>query len=242
MFIHRVDGGQEHGTRSAKPPGDAPAEEHADHPGGPMIRSPRVRLLVTAVAVAASSLAFTDASTPVVETAQYFISAGCPQDTPGTCTSTRWLGTEAGDATSNFITAITPVDEARYRADGSLNWRDYPSDDVEDATLSGDAIEAVVTLSATGPGIETTVHARMPARIGGAWITLTAEPQTVLLIPGERTPVTLTFDVTEHAGELLTDPTFEVAVHGVNLNAGHIDQEGGSTVTIPYVVPEPAAA
>lgn len=208
-----------------------------------MLSSPRFRALLAAAALASSSLALTTTEAPAAEAETLFISAGCPQDTPGTCTSTRWLGHESGDATSNFITAVTPVDEVLYRAEGSLNWRDYPSDEtVGEYVLSGDAIEAVVTLSARGPGIETTVHGRISAKVGGAWTTLEAEPQTVLLLPASETPVTLTFDVGAHGGELLQDPTFEVAVHGVNLNAGHIDQQGGSTLTIPYVLPEEAPA
>lgn len=209
-----------------------------------MFRTARRRPIAIALALAAS-LAFTTTETtePVVETETLFIAAGCPQDTPGTCTSTRWLGRTSGDATSNYITAVTPVDEVFYRVDGSLNWRDYPADaSVGDYVLSGDAIEAVVTLASTGPGVETTVHGRIPVRIGGTFTMLDAEPQTVLLLPSARTPVTLTFDVSDLAGQLLQDPIFEVAVHGVNINAGHIDQEGGSTLTIPYIVPEEAPA
>ncbi len=64
--------------------------------------------LIAALAIAPMLLGIVAAEgdnelAPVTET--LFISAGCPQDTPGTCTSTRWLGRTSGDSSSNFINA-----------------------------------------------------------------------------------------------------------------------------------------
>jgi hypothetical protein len=71
---------------------------------------------VLALPLAASADSSLDGLTPAVD--RLFISAGCPSSTPGTCTSTRWLGKQPGDANSNFLTATTPVDHVLYQVDG----------------------------------------------------------------------------------------------------------------------------
>ena len=210
-----------------------------------MLRTPRLRAIVIATALACTSLAFTTSDEGTVfelQEEELYISAGCPSDTPGTCTSVRWLGASAGDATSNFLTAMTPADEAIYQAEGTVNWRDYPGDkSVGTYTLSGDAIEAVVLLSGDGVGAQTVVQSRLRARIDGAWKMLPTETQTVMILPTGPTEVTLPFDVSGYAGRILDGVTFEIAVRGVNLYSGRIDQQGGSTVTIPHLV-EPVEA
>lgn len=199
----------------------------------------RTGALVAAL-VAVTSLAFTSSSGGAVAEETLYIAAGCPpSDTPGTCTSTRWLGTAPGDATSNYLTATYPVDEVLYRADGSINWRDYPARaDVPDYQLSGDAIVAVVQLESAGAGVQTTVRARLAGKLDGTSTTFTAEPQVVNLLPNSVVQVTFTFDVAEHVGAVLDLGRFDVAVHGLNVSAGRINQQGGSTVTVPYLVPE----
>lgn len=206
----------------------------------PLTARRRSGALVAAV-VAATSLAFTTTTedAPAVAEETLFIAAGCPSDTPGTCTSTRWLGLGPGDATSNYLTATLPVDEVLYRAEGSINWRDYPARrDVPDYELSGDAVVAVVRLESSGPGVQTTVRARLTGRVDGKTTTFTVEPQVVNLLPNSVQDVTFTFDVAEHAGAVLDLGAFEVAVHGANVSAGRINQQGGSTLTVPYLVPE----
>lgn len=222
--------------------------------------STRARFAIIHLTVAALAVASV-AAAPMQETTQpeaeserlpatetLYIAAGCPEDTPGTCTSTRWLGLTAGDATSNYITAITPVDEALYHVEGGPNWRDYPSDDslaAEGYPLRADEdIEAVVALSAQGPGAAVTVHARVTAFVDGQFTTFGPQEQFVeALVPTTTTEVPFSFDIPEELdGAVLSSATFDVAVHGANVAAGYIDQQGGSTVDLPYwQETEPAA-
>lgn len=179
--------------------------------------------------------------TPATET--LFISAGCAPDTPGTCTSTRWLGRATGDATSNYLTATTPVDEVLYRVDGAPNWRDYPSDESLRADgyplNAGEDLQATVTLSARVIAANNTVHARIDA--------MTADRKVVTFGPLEVTGVTIgpnsqqevefAFDIPDSLdGVTLKHLTFFTAVHGVNAQGGYINQQGGSTVEIPYFI------
>ena len=219
----------------------------------------RTRLFPALVAAAMmlGSMAFASAEEVVLEpaTETLFISAGCPSDGTGTCTSTRWLGLEKGDATSNFITSITPVDEALYRADGSLNWRDYMSDETlpaEGYPLRADEpLTESVTLKASTPGIaaNVTIHGRVEAVTeGGDVITFGPLEQTTNILPGGSHTAKFDFDIpAELEGVALDSLTAYVAVHGANVQGGHINQKGGSTVTIPYwktaeVVVEPTPA
>ena len=194
---------------------------------------------------AAAASATTDtAATPATE--NLFISAGCPSDTPGTCTSTRWLGKTAGDATSNFLTATTPVDEVLYRADGSLNWRDYPGDDslrADGYALRADApITATVAVTANGVAIEDTVHAYVEGtNAAGDLVTFGPLEQKVTLLPAEKKDVKFSFDIpAELEGVAVSGLAFYVALHGVNAQGGYINQAGGSSVQIPYWVPATA--
>jgi hypothetical protein len=181
-----------------------------------------------------------------------YISAGCPQDTPGTCTSTRWTGRTSGDSSSNFVTAITPADELLYRAEGSINWRDYPSD----LSLRADGylldvardLEIDVELSAQGVMANTTVHARASLRVcdtdeTGSLVsctntTVTAVDQ-LITVTTLAAPVTVSFviDLPDAlAGKTLQRLTVELAVHGVHAAGGYINQQGGSPVRIPYLL------
>lgn len=214
---------------------------------------PSSRLTAAAAAAALTALTALSASaseplgSPATET--LFISAGCPQDTPGTCTSTRWLGKQAGDATSNFITAVTPVDEVLFRAEGSIRWRDYASDRslrAEGYPLRADdpATMAVTVSAARGVAANTTVHGRLSARYvdadGKNKVLALGEMQEVVTIVADTATVSFEFDVPDEMdGVVVTSLLAEVAVHGVNVQGGHIDQQGGSTVTLPYY--EPAA-
>lgn len=180
-------------------------------------------------------------------TEQLYIAAGCPPATPagGTCTSTRWLGKEPGDSTSNFLTSTTPADEVFYRADGSLNWRDY----VSDASLRKDGyplrtaepVVMAVGLVARGVAASTTVHARITGTtVDRKFVDLGEQQQVVTIVAGAQT---LAFEFAlppELEGAALKTLVAEIAVHGVNVQGGYIDQQGGSTVTIPFW--EPAAA
>ena len=214
-------------------------------------RKPFLPALIAA-AMMMGSLAVAGAEEPVLEAAteQLFISAGCPQDTPGTCTSTRWLGLQKGDATSNFVTSVTPVDEVLYRADGTLNWRDYASDDtlrLEGYPLRADApLKQTVAISAKGAGVNTTVHGRIDA-VTEAGDMVTFGPQEMMfnVLPNATQTANFEFDIpAELEGVALDSLIAYVAVHGVNAQAGYIDQQGGSSVTIPYwrpaAVVEPA--
>lgn len=211
----------------------------------------RLLAAVASVPLAAGLIAASEAA-PTAATETLYISAGCPQDTPGTCTSTRWLGTQSGDATSNFLTATTPVDEALYRAQGSINWRDYPSDltfaaegYVLDATRD---LEIDVTVVSNVLAVNNTVHAR--ARLNLCDVdadgnvsncsdsTVTAADQTVTILPQSEATVAFDVDLPDSMqGKLLRRMTVEIAVHGVNAQGGYIDQEGGSPVRIPYLKP-----
>ncbi len=148
---------------------------------------------LVAAAVTLTTLGVASAEEPVYEpaTEQLFISAGCPQSTPGTCTSTRWLGLEKGNATSNFITSVTPVDEVRYRADGSLNWRDYASDDTlraEGYPLRADQpLTQTVTVTSRGAAVSMTVHGRVEAFTqDGRSVTFGPLEKTVTMVGDSR--------------------------------------------------------
>lgn len=207
----------------------------------------RARLLIVGLVVGSFTLGAAGATSaqelaPVPATEDLFISAGCPPDATGTCTSTRWLGKEPGDATSNYLTSITPVDEVFYQADGSLNWRDYASDDtlrVEGYPLRANApINATVALSANAAGIavNSTVHARVEAvTADNQSITFGPLEQTVTILPGATEQVSFKFEIPpELDGKVVKVLTFWMALHGVNAQGGYIDQEGGSTVKLPY--------
>ncbi|HWH27541.1 MAG TPA: hypothetical protein VNU26_01035 [Mycobacteriales bacterium] len=187
----------------------------------------------------------TDPGTAATE--QLYIAAGCPPATPagGTCTSTRWLGTQPGDSTSNFLTSTTPVDEVLYRADGSLNWRDYASDTSlrkEGYLLrTAEPVVMAVAMSARGVAANMTVHARLSGTtVDRKAFDLGEQQQVVTLVADAKT---LTFDFVLPPGLegiALKTLTAEIAVHGVNAQGGYINQQGGSTVTVPFW--EPAAA
>ena len=185
----------------------------------------------------------------MASTEQLFISAGCPQDTPGTCTSTRWLGKQPGDATSNFLTSTTPVDEVIYQAEGTVNWRDYASDKslrTGGYPLRTDApMEMAVTVTANALAVNSTVHGRLSGRVvdsaGKAKTVDFGEAEQVITLVADQETVTFSFEVpAELDGSVLTTMLAEVAVHGVNAQGGYIDQEGGSTVTIPFWESAPA--
>lgn len=214
-------------------------------------RAPQLIATLAAAALPLTLIATESGPTYTEATETLYISAGCPPDTTGTCTSTRWLGTQTGDATSNFITAITPVDEVFYQANGSINWRDYPSDltFAADGYLLDDARDLGLTLTITssgngGAGALVTVHARTLLNLtlpDGTTEnrTLTAPEQVVQLMTTLDGPVPVEFaiDLPEDlAGATLNRMTAEVAVHGINVQSGYIDQQGGSPVTIPHLV------
>lgn len=207
-------------------------------------------LATTAAAVLPLTLvAAQDAPEPVAATETVYISAGCPTDATGQCTSTRWLGKVTGDATSNYLTAITPADEVLYRADGSINWRDYPSDlSFGDYLLDVDRdLGVTLTIQSggdAGVGANVTVHARTALRLvapdGSVRNkTLTAEPQVITAMSTVDGPIPVDFALDlpdDWDGLTLDTMTVEVAVHGLNVRSGYIDQQGGSPVTIPYLL------
>jgi hypothetical protein len=206
--------------------------------------SSRSRWLVAVMAVLAMCMGTgaTAAEAPATSkaTETLLISAGCPQDTPGTCTSTRWLGTSAGSATSNFLTSTTPADAALHAAGQEPTWRDYVSNNtlkqggyVLDAS---EPLTATVSVSANGIGLQNNVDARISARIDGKTVAFAAQRQTIDLLPGETKAVTFTWDIPEGA-KILDRMTFETRVFGFNAQAGYIDQKGGSTVVISHLVP-----
>ena len=214
-----------------------------------IVRRKRLLPALLAAAMMLGSLAVASAEEPVLEAATetLFISAGCPQDTPGTCTSTRWLGLEKGDATSNFITSVTPVDEVLYRAEGSLNWRDYTSDESlrpEGYPLRADQpLTQAVTVAASGVAANVTIHGRVEAVTeSGQMVTFGPLEETTNILPNARHTATFNFDIPAELENVALDSmTAYVAVHGVNVQAGHIDQQGGSSVTVPYWRPAPVA-
>ena len=171
-----------------------------------------------------------------------YISAGCPPSTPagGTCTSTRWLGKAKGDSTSNFLTATTPADEATYRLQGTINWRDYASDDslrVGGYPLRADQpLVQVVTITANGIAANATVRGRIEGiTTTGETVTFGPLAQTITLTPTGRQAVTFNHDIADTLeGVALESLTAYVAVHGINAQGGYIDQQGGSTVAVPY--------
>lgn len=197
----------------------------------------------TALSVLSAS-ASESAGTPATET--LFISAGCPQDTPGTCTSTRWLGKQTGSATSNFLTATTPIDEVLFQVEGEPNWRDYASDRSLRTggypLRAGEPLTMAVTVSARGVMGNATVHGRLSGRYldteGNAKNVEFGEAEQVVTVVADEETVTFTFDIPDALeGLTLTSMLAEIAVHGVNVQGGYIDQQGGSTVTIPYYDP-----
>lgn len=174
------------------------------------------------------------------ETETLLISGTCPSAPPGECTSTRWLGKVAGDASSNFLTSTTPVDEVLYRAEGRVPWRDYPSDDslrAEGYPLrSAEDITATVRLTATGIAANNTVHMRIEA-VTDEDESVTFEPQQrmITVLPNNQAKVNFSFDIpTELEGVTLKSMTVFVAAHGVNVQGGYIDEQGGSSLKVPY--------
>lgn len=197
----------------------------------------RTFLAIALAALTVGPLHSAAAADPVAKTETLYISAGCPGT--GTCTSTRWLGKKAGDATSNFVTSVTPVDEVLYRATGSLNWRDYASDDSLRTAgyplQASENITANVRLTSTGVAINDTVHARIEAQIGNQTVTFGPLEATATMTPSQTVDVPFVFDIPDNLeGKILKSATFYVALHGVNVQGGYINQAGGSTVTIPY--------
>lgn len=208
--------------------------------------------LLTALGIAALSTTLVAADEPPVleeATETFFISAGCPTDATGQCTSTRWLGKVTGDSSSNFLTAITPADEATFRATGAINWRDYPSDPTFEEYLLDDSRDIGVTVTISshsqgGAGAQVTVRARtnLTLRLADgstASRQLTAPAQVVDAMSTVTGPVPVEFaiDVPDDlAGATVTRMTTEVAVHGLNARNGYIDQQGGSPVTVPHLV------
>ena len=204
----------------------------------------QAKLVVLALALGALTLGSTGiASAEAVlapATENLYISAGCPPDATGTCTSTRWLGKNPGDATSNYLTSVTPVDEVFYQADGSLNWRDYASDDtlrLEGYPLrAAEPIKATVALAGDGVAINNTVHARVEATTStNQTITFGPLEQVVTMTPASTAEVKFEFEIPDELdGTLVRSLTFWMAMHGVNAQSGYIDQEGGSTLELPY--------
>ena len=206
----------------------------------------RVITLLAALALALVAVPAGANPTLVPKVDQLYISAGCPQDTPGTCTSTRWLGKTAGDANSNFLTATTPVDEVLYRATGAINWRDYSSDSSIRAggyVLNADKDLLVdLTVMSNALMLNDTIHARVSLTLAGSTIPvqLPAQSQEVLLVaPLSSQVIPFAFDLpADLQGRTATALTVEVAVHGVNAQGGYINQSGASTVRIPHLVPQ----
>ncbi len=174
----------------------------------------------------------------VSRTETLYIAAGCPQDTPGTCTSTRWLGKSPGDAQSNFITSITPVDEVNYQL-GEVNWRDYPAHASQRESYLLDAERdgrVVVALTAQGPGVLTTLHVRVSGFDGdGTYVVLLDDQRTENLLPRATTEFEFVLDLDALAGTSVNSLQVDLAVHGVNVAAGYIDQAGGSFVELPWL-------
>jgi hypothetical protein len=214
------------------------------------MRTSRMRwvavVAVLAMSLGTAALGAEEESLMEAATETLFISAGCPTDTPGTCTSTRWLGTDVGDASSNFLTSTTPADAALHAAGQEPSWRDYPSN----RTLLADGyvlradepLVATVAVRANGIGLQNNVDARISARILGEDgvarnVSFTAQRQVVDLLPGDTAQVTFEWDLADHEGDVLQRMTFETRVFGYNAQAGYIDQAGGSTVEIPHLLP-----
>lgn len=218
----------------------------------------RVLALLAALPLALGALAMEGDAEPIEATEKLYISAGCPTDATGTCTSTRWLGKTTGDATSNFTYAITPVDEVFYQTEGSINWRDYPSDLslLDEGYLLDVDRDATMSISFEGDGVSATsqVHGKLDLRHCASGIdeatgetvltdcrttTVEAPPQTLTGVVGPAGPtvVDFTFDLGDDlAGRTLQRMTAWVALHGANAYWGFINQQGGSTVTIPHLV------
>jgi hypothetical protein len=80
------------------------------------------------------------------------------------------------------------------------------------------------------------VHARVEALTStNQTITFGPLEQTVTMLPLASTDVNFSFDIPDDLdGQLIRSLTFYVAMHGVNVQAGYIDQEGGSTLELPY--------
>lgn len=194
---------------------------------------------LSVLAVGPMTSASAQVATVVPASEQLFVSAACV-GTP-TCTSTRWLGKTKGAATSNFLTSTTPVDEVLYRVDGSLNWRDYPSDDSlrpGGYTLNAaEKIIANVRVQAGNPGVAAlcTVHARVEAVVGTETVTFGPLEATQNILPNSGADYRFDFEIPDQLeGKVLNSLTLFVATHGVNAQGGYINQAGGSTVTIPY--------
>lgn len=178
-------------------------------------------IALAALTVGPLSSASAQEATVVPATEELFVSAACV-GTP-TCTST------------------TPVDEARYRLDGSLNWRDYASDESVRATgyplNSAEKIVASVRLQTNNPGIAAlnTVHARIEAFVDNQAVTFGPLEVTQNILPNSFADYRFEFEIpAELEGRVLKSPTFWVATHGINAQGGYINQAGASTVNIPY--------
>jgi hypothetical protein len=171
----------------------------------------------------------------------HYISAACVPDTPTTCTSTRWLGLEPGDSTTNWLTGTYPVDEVLYRVDGSINWRDYPSDQTWRTggypLRADEPITVTVRVVANVIAANATVHARFEGFADG-FRSFGHLEEVVTILPQSDVEVAFEFEIPEELeGVALTSGTAYVAVHGINVQGGYIDQQGGSTVEIPYWEP-----
>jgi hypothetical protein len=204
---------------------------------------PTALLAAVALAVLALPLGAGAQTTTTPATDTLFISAGCPQDTPGTCTSTRWLGKTPGNANTNFLTATTPVDEVLFRADGTINWRDYASD--KSLPAAGYTIDATrpleldLTVQNNALMANESFHARVTLRTAdGKSVQLPAQRQERQLVaPQSAVTVEFDFDLPDTLqGVVVRSMTAEVAVHGVNAQGGYINQSGESEVRVPHLV------
>jgi hypothetical protein len=107
---------------------------------------------------------------------------------------------------------------------------------------AGEPLTMAVTVSARGVMGNATVHGRLSGRYldsaGKAQLVTFGVDEEVVTIVADKQTVTFDFDIPDNLeGLSLTSMLAEVAVHGVNVQGGYIDQQGGSTVTIPYYEP-----
>ena len=196
-------------------------------------------LLLLPVAAGAETGAESDVEL-VAATDTLYISAGCPQDTPGTCTSTRWLGRQTGDANSYFLTDQTPASLVLAEQEGP-NWRDYPSTSAVGTFVMNAEEDAVATVVLSNSGVQAAneLDARLTLRHDGSkTTTLTVPTQSVLLADRGETAYTFAFDIPEELHRVeVTRMTFEIALKGANAGSPTMNQAGGSTLRVPHLVP-----